>query len=277
MPPLSLADAAAQTGLTPQAIRDLAHTLLEKRPVVAIATDGNPAIAALNVLLGAVASPGGIVRKDGNVQPHVPAESVPNAIRAVLVDSTVPWEFAAHANAEVFRFAAWDGGGDSAGWLLPAPGFLEELTDVPTPPTSALHTYAVAQNLVATPTGVQGTAQFLLAVDSALPAVEKVIHARCEEIFRAQQGKVYGEHPHAVTQIDSAQHFEEQLRKGAVWIGEAPGSGKFRCELKEWPAENPVAPATNWATAWAPPVFPPLATKLYQESNLRKAPAGRQV
>ena len=71
----------------------------------------------------------------------------PGSLRAVLVDSTVPWEFAAPTDAEVFRFAAWDGGGNTAGWLLPAPGFLEELTDVPTPPTFSRETYAVAQNL----------------------------------------------------------------------------------------------------------------------------------
>jgi hypothetical protein len=276
MPRLSLAEAAAQTGLATEAIRDLSHTMMENRPVVVIAADGNPAIAALNVLLGAVATPGGIVRKRGEVQPHVPDDPVPESIRAVLVDSTVPWEFAAQANAEVFRFAAWDGGGDRAGWLLPAPGFLEELTDVPTSPTSALPTYAVAQNLVALPTGVQSAAQFLVKIDPTMPAVEKAIHARCGEIFRSRQGSVYGEHPIAVTKVDSAQHLEEQLRKGAVWMGEPPGPGKFRCELKEWPMENRVAPATSWATAWVPPVFPALATKLYQESNLREPPAGRR-
>ena len=195
----------------------------------------------------------------------------------MLVDSTVPWEFAAQTDAEVFRFAAWDGGGDRAGWLLPAPGFLEELTDVPTPPTSARETYAVALNLVAPPAEVQSAAQFLLQIDPTLPAVEKVIHARCEEIFRARQGTVYGEHPLAVAKIDSAQHLEEQLRKGAVWMGDPPGPGKFRCELKEWPVENRVAHATSWATAWVPPVLPALATKLYQESNLRELPAGRQA
>ena len=65
MPQLSLAEAAAQTGLTAEAIRDLARKMVENRPVVVIAADGNPAIAALNVLLGAVAAPGGIVRKQG--------------------------------------------------------------------------------------------------------------------------------------------------------------------------------------------------------------------
>ncbi|MGO8819378.1 MAG: hypothetical protein ACLQVG_32500 [Terriglobia bacterium] len=277
MPQITLPEAAAQTGLATEVIRDLAHTMVENRPVVVIATDGNPAIAALNVLLGAVASPGGIVRKTENVLPRVPAESVPRKIRAMLVDSTVPWEFAAPADTEAFRFAAWDGGGNTAGWLLPAPGFLEELTDVPTPPTSARATYAVVQNLAALPAGVQSAAQFLQNIDATLPAVDKVIHAHCEDIFRAQRGTVYGEHTLALNEIDSGQHFEEQLRKGAVWMGDPPGPGKLRCELKEWPADSHVAPATNWAAAWAPPILPALATKLYQESNLREVPAGRQA
>lgn len=276
MPQLSLAEAAAATGLSPEALRDLAQIMLENRPAVVIAADDNPAIAALNVLLGAVEAPGGIVRKRGDVPSHVPAGSLPGSLRAVLVDSTVPWEFAAPTHAEVFRFAAWDGGGNMAGWLLPAPGFLEELTDVPTPPTFSLATYAIAPNLVALPTEVRSAAQFLLQIDPDLPAVEKVIKARCEGIFRSRQGTVYGEHPIAVTKIDAAQHFEEQLRQGAVWVGDAPSSGKLRCELKEWPAENGVAHASNWATGWVPPVFPALGTKLYQESNLRELPAGRQ-
>jgi len=277
MPRLSLAEAAAQTGVSTEAIRELAQKMVENRPAVAIARDANPAIAALNVLLGTVSAPGGIVRKKGNAPPPVPAASVPGSLRAVLIDSTVPWEFAAPTGAEVFRFAAWDGGGNEAGWLLPAPGFIEELTDVPTPPTSARETYAVAVNLVAVPTEVQGAAQFLLQIDPTLPVVEKVIRARCEEIFRAREGILYAQHPVALAKIDSAQHLEEQLRNGAVWMNDPPGPGKFRCELKDWPAENRSSQATSWATAWAPPVLPTLATKLYQESNLRDAPAGRQA
>jgi anaerobic selenocysteine-containing dehydrogenase len=276
MPRLPLAEAAARTGLGAEAIRDLAQSMVENRPVVAIAADGNPAIAALNVLLGAVAAPGGIVRKRVDAPSRAPANPAPGSLRALLVDSTVPWAFAAQTDAEVFRFAAWDGGGDREGWLLPAPGFLEELTDVPTSPTSALESYAVALNLAALPTEVQTTAQFLRQIDPTLPAVEKLIHARCEEIFRSRQGTVHGEQPIAVAKLDTAEHLEEQLRKGAVWMGDSPRPGKFQCELKEWPMENRVSQATSWATAWVPPVFPALATKLYQESNLRELPAGRQ-
>jgi len=135
----------------------------------------------------------------------------------------------------------------------------------------------VALNLVALPKEVQNAAQFLRHIDPTLPAVEDVIHARCEEIFRARKGTLYGEHPIAVTKLDAAQHLEEQLRKGAVWMGDPPGPGRFRCELKDWPMENCPLHATSWATAWGPPVFPALATKLYQESNLREPVAGRQA
>jgi len=91
MPQLPLAEAAAQTGLSTDAIRELAHKIVEKRPAVVIAADGNPAIAALNVLLGGVGAPGGIVRKRGDVPSHGPADTVPGPLRAVLIDSTAPW------------------------------------------------------------------------------------------------------------------------------------------------------------------------------------------
>ncbi len=58
MPPLTLIDAAAQTGLTTDAIRDLARMIVVRPPVVVITGDDNPAIAALNVVLGAVGTCG---------------------------------------------------------------------------------------------------------------------------------------------------------------------------------------------------------------------------
>jgi hypothetical protein len=131
--------------------------------------------------------------------------------------------------------------------------------------------------MVASPAEVHNAAQFLLQIDPTLPAVEKVISARCQEIFRARHGTVYGEHPLALTKLDSAGHLEEKLRQGAVWMDDPTDPGKFRCELKEWPDGNRVSQATPWAADWVPPVFPPLATKLYQESNLRERPAGRQA
>lgn len=277
VPKITLEEAAAQTGLTAAEIRDLARTMVGNRPAVVIARDGNPAIAALNVLLGSIATSGGIVRKSEVVRSNASPATAIGSPRAVLVDSTVPWESVSQTDAEVFRFAAWDGGGNMADWLLPAPGFLEELTDVPAPPTFGVGTYAIALNLAVPPAEVKSAAQFLLQIDATLPTVEIVIRARCEELFRARKGAVYGERRTSAGQIDSAKNFEEQLRNGAVWVDDPPRLGQFKCQLKAWPTEPSVAHASNWAATWAPPVLPPLAAKLYQESNLRETPAGRKA
>jgi len=282
MPPITLAEAAEQTGLSTGVIVDLARTMVARPPVVAIANDDNPAIAALNVVLGAAGARGGIVRRSKYAESYTSAGADIDSARAVLIDSTVPWDFAPHTNAEVFRFAAWDGGSCTADWLLPAPGFLEELTDVPTAPASAIATYAVAPSLLKASPEVQSAAQFLNGIDPALMPVEKIIHTRCEDLFRGRAGTLQGQEATPVAKFASVQKLEEQLWKGAVWVGEPPRSVAFRCELKEWPATARSAHAVSWSSArwskaWRAPVLPPLASKLYLESSLREVPEGRNV
>ncbi len=276
-PSLTIEAAAITTGLTTDAIGDLAHTIVERQPALVIAQDSNPAIAALNILLGAVATPGGVVLKRKTSPSPVPLESGPGAYRAMLVDATVPWNVVPRTNAEVFRFAAWNGGGTEGDWLLPAPGFLEELTDVPAAPTSAVETYAVATNLLPQPEEVKNAAQFLAKIDSTLPAVGVLIQSHCEELFQAKLGTVFGEQTVHVAKFASAKKLEEQLRRGDVWFGEPPHASGFHCALKTWPAPTTGTSTSDWAATWLAPVFPPLAAKLYQESNLRDVPARRQV
>src|SRR5579863_5461204 len=221
LPLMTLAEAAGRTGLPEDAIRDLARMLVA-RPALAISRDENPAVAALNVVLGSVGKRGGIVRRSRSNSPYVAAEAaIPNA-RAVLIDSSVPWHWVPQTDAEVFRFAAWDGGPSKADWLLPAPGFLEELTDVPTAPTSAIETYAVAPAIVKAASDVRGAAQFLSSIDSTLTSVDKIIHLRCADLFRARAGTLHGKENTPVTNFASVQKLEEALQQGAVWAGEAP-------------------------------------------------------
>jgi len=277
MPPLTLVDAASQTGLTTDAIRDLARTIVAHPPAVAIANDDNPAIAALNVVLGAAGASGGIVRRSKPATSYVGADAAIPSARAVLIDSSVPWDFARQTDAEVFRFAAWDGGSSKADWLLPAPGFLEELTDVPTAPTSAIETYAVAPSLVKAPAEVQSAAQFLSSIDPTLTTAEKIIHARCEDLFRGRIGTLIGRDRTSVAKLDSVQKFEEQLWKGAVWVGERSRPDGLRCELQVWPTAATSARPESWSATWPAPVLPPLASKLYKESSLREPPERRNA
>ncbi len=275
LPALSLADAAGQTGLTEDAIRDLARTMIAQRPVVAVANRENPAVAALNVVLGAVGTAGGIVRKTKTARPYSSAETALPSARAVVIDASVPWDYVPQTDAEVFRFAAWDGGGSKADWLLPAPGFLEELKDVPTPPASATESYAIAPSLTKSLHETHGAAQFLASIDSALPTHEQIIHARCQNLFRLREGNLYAQEITPLAKIESAQKLEDQLSKGAVWMGTPSKSGMIRCERKEWPAFTAAIPAETWSESWATPVLPPLAPKLYQESSLREPPTRR--
>jgi hypothetical protein len=277
MPPLTLADAAMQTGLTTDAIRDLARTIAARPPAVAIASDDNPAIAALNVVLGAAGAHGGIVRRSKRTESYVSADAVISSVRAVLIDSSVPWDFVPQTDAEVFRFAAWDGGTSKADWLLPAPGFLEELTDVPTAPTLAIETYAVAPSLGKAPPELQSAAQFLGSINSTLSTTEKIIHARCKELFGGRTGALIGQEVTPVAKLASVQKLEEQLWNGAVWVGELLPPESLRCELKEWPAAGASAHPESWSTGWPEPVLPPLASKLYQESSLREPPEKRNA
>ncbi len=270
MPSMSLADAASQSGVAADAIRELARTITAQTPVVAIAGDENPAIAALNVLLGAAGSRGGIVRKSSSATSHPSAEAAIGSARAVVLDSSVPWNFEPATDAEVFRFAAWSGGQTKSDWLLPAPGFLEELTDVPSAPTSSIETYGVAPSLVKATHKTQSCAEFLASFDSSLVSAEKIIHARCAELFRARHGTIRSREEIAVAKVESGQKLEEHLSSGAVWVGEPASGESIRCALKQWPAADAGSPLESGG-GWRAPVMPTLATKLYQESGLREA------
>ena len=277
MPPRTLSDAASQTGLDSNAIRELARAIVEQAPLVAIASDHNPSVAALNVILGTVGARGGIVQRSTSARRAAPAEGPLTSARAVLIDSSVPWEFVPETNAEIFRFAAWDGGSSKADWLLPAPGFVEELIDIPTAPTSGIETYAIAPALSKAPHTTHSSWQFLVAIDPSLDTPEKVMHTHCAELFRNRKGTLHASEETALVKIASAEKLEEQLSQGSVWIGEPARPNNFRCDLEEWPADAVSQTASGFSASWSPPVMPPLASKLYEESNLRGTTQGRSA
>ena len=274
VPAMALVDAASQTGLEANAIRELARAIVAHAPVVAIASDHNPSVAALNVVLGSVGASGGIVQRSTSGRSTASAEGAFASARAVLIDSTVPWEFVPETSAEVFRFAAWDGGSNKADWLLPAPGFLEELTDIPTAPTSGIETYAIAPALAKASHTTHSGWQFLVAVDPSLSTPDKIIHSRCAELFRNRKGTLHATEETPLVKIASAEKLEEQLSQGAIWTGDATRPS-LRCSLKEWPAEVVSQAGHGFPIEWSPPVMPPLASKLYEESNLRGMTQGR--
>ena len=277
VPSTTLAASAAQTGISIERIRELARIMVAKTPALVVARDDDPAVAALNVLLGSLGKRGGVLRHSERVKPYVAAESALGNPRAVLIDASVPWDFVPQADAEIFRFAAWYGGATKADWLLPAPGFLEELTDLPTAPGCSARTYGIAPALLKATSEVQSAAHFLCSLDGSLPTTAKIIDVRCEDQFRRREGNVYAQDITAMGKFSSVQSFKEQLWKGAVWAGEPSLSKDFPCRLNEWPAPTGAASPESWATEWSPAVMPPLASKVYQESGLRKSSSRRNA
>lgn len=271
MPSLRMAEAVAQSGLSIEVIKDLARMLVTRRKTLVITQDANPAVAALNVVLGSVGIQGGIVRSSKNNAPVIAAEQNISNARALLIDASVPGNFVPRTDAEVFRFAAWDDGSNTADWLLPAPGFLEETNDVPTAPGSAVETYAIATSLVRATCDVRSAARFLADVDSSAVPAEKIIPQRCRNLYQKRLGFVHGLDVIPLSKFASAEKFEEALRGGGVWIGETP-TASLRCALKEWPSSAPASEIENWASRWSVPVLPTLASKLYLESTLRESP-----
>ena len=275
LPPVRVADSAAQAGLSPEEIRELARVIATNSPTLVIASNDNPSIAALNVLLGSVGARGGIVRRSGIGTVARSCEASVQKPRAVVIDASVPWEFVPQMDGEVFRFAAWDGGPTNADWLLPAPGFLEELTDVPTATGCSIETYAVAAKLLEPASEIRGAAQFLADLDPHLTPAEKIIDARCEGLLRRRTGFVHAIDATPIRNFDSVQKLKDQLWNGAVWAGEPAPPGNLRCELKGWPHEQASGRAAAWDDAWTAPVMPTLATKLFREADLREIPGRR--
>lgn len=272
VPPMSMAEAAARSGVTIDRINEVARVLVSQRPTLVIARDANPGVAALNVLLGSVGAGGGIARRSKQNRRMLSVDQQISNTRAVLMDASVPWDFFPRTDAEIFRFAAWDGESNSADWLLPAPGFLEAETDVPSAPGSDIESYGIATKLVNETSDVRSAAEFVSNLDSSLVSTEKIIHQRCQDLWQKRVGVVHGQELRPVAQFASSQKLEEELRKGSVWLGQRLPQEGFRCELTGWPADPGADFVRDWTSGWNVPVLPALSSKVYIESSLRESP-----
>jgi len=270
LPDATVSEVALRTGLDISTIRELARMIVAQQPAMAISNNNAPSIAALNVVLGAVGERGGIVRRSRAAKSYQDAEAPISSARAVVLDASVPWSFIPKTDAEVFRFAAWNGGPTKADWLLPAPGFLEELSDVPTAPTASVETYAVAPAITQAPHTTRSCAAFLASADPSLTSAEKVIHKRCADLYRARVGALHSHQQVPVARLETDSQLEEQLWNGSVWVGEPASGESILCALKKWPADDADSPVDSHQS-WSVPVMPALATKLYQESGLRES------
>lgn len=276
------------TGLKAEEIASVARELHAGAPAVAIGggevagplgAEAETAIAALNVLLGAVGREGGIVARgalaaDGEgLAPVTPVEeAAAGSIGVLLIESATagaaqPWKAIASRLAPealvVVMSPYQTGYAGFAQAQVATPAFLEALDEAPTAPGAARQSYALAPAVLEAPETAITPAAFLALVAAEAgwaglteATTETAIKARAAAIHTAKRGSVFAiedasETP--LTGIESADALYDKLAAGAVWVDTAPATAQLKPALPGATGEQrqrllaaaatPVAPA----------------------------------
>jgi menaquinone reductase, molybdopterin-binding-like subunit len=302
------------TGIPAARIEQLAHQLSEGAPAVVVGggdAAGGPlgdeeelAIAALNVLIGAVGRPGGLLARPSPVENgRSLAEAAPHSIGALVVDRgqggpVIPWDLIdgkLAPGAVVVSLAAFHTGeARRADFVVPVPAYLECVEAAGTPCDATAATFSVCASLLEAPGFVvppeRFAAQLAEAFGVASPGtIEDVLKARAAAIHASRRGTVFSYKDGSskpLSEVASADALLKLLTGGACWkdqdatpqfpIGATlPGAdnshlrdafrGRFVASAAMPLAMLPFAdPAATGEDALSP-----LLTKLYQESGLR--------
>lgn len=289
--------------------RHLAETLVNNRPAAVVA-DGDPAngpvapairtlAAAVNVLLG---SPG-----EGGFQPraeaalpagwepvaaHSLAEVPDGSVHTLLVDeplpgATLPWPLVQCklAREALVIAGSWSASAAArfAEIALPTPVYLETAQDAAPAPDSCAARFQVSRALLAPPAGAVEPLSLIAQLAGHEATSASVLAARAAAILATKRGSLVkpGEpEPAATGKIATGGEFWQALEAGAAWEGEWEGKIPQAARLlPEGTALAPligaVAPRRTRVPGWRPAAASPLLAKLWQESELRKAPGAR--
>jgi hypothetical protein len=264
---------AAGTGaaLPPDAVR----YIRDRGPMLAISGGGfssadEQAIAALNQ--GST----GIIRRGEPSVAATPLTEVPDGSIEVLIIDHGP--LGGSVPIETLRSKLQPGGivvsltpyrvgaAAHAHFLIPAPAFGESLDEVGTPWDAAVPSYSVAPALTAARAGTIHPLDLLHRVTGGSGSPDSLIRARVDSLFTRQSGEIFeldGRTTKKVTEFKSAGDLWKAFSAGACWISSAAKPRPARLAYQSRQAEAARLNGT-------PAVVPPLFTKLYQESKLRR-------
>lgn len=258
--------AAEITGLKAAQMIETARALRAGAPAMAIGggdwagplgRETELAIAALNILLGAVGREGGLVARRA-LPPDLPGmapvtgleEASLGSIDILLIEAATAgaarsWQAIAsrlRPEALVVALSPYDSGyAARANAVVATPACLEAIEEAPTAPGAARHSYALAPAVLEAPETAIGPAEFIALVagkagwaELAGATTESVCKTRAAAIQAAQRGSVFtladgAESP--VTEFASADELYAKLAAGAVWIDEAPSPGAPKLAL----------------------------------------------
>lgn len=300
---LSLERAAAAAGVDAERLAEVARALAAGVGAVAVGggalgEEEQTAIAAINVLIGAVGRPGGIVTRRETAGPGGRLEEVADGsldallVEAAALDADIAPALLRRKLAPggilVALTAHRDALAAEADAVIPAPAYLEAWSDLPAPWDAPAAGYAVAAPLLPAPAHAVDPAAFIGRLAGAEVSSEGLIRTRAAAIHKAGRGTLFapGQEAKAVSAF-SAEDFWRALSASACWTDDAvPQSpprgvtllaegGEARLEAVFEGRWKPAAGLPLALLAFtngevpASHVAPPLETKLYQESDLR--------
>ncbi|HTX99332.1 MAG TPA: hypothetical protein VMG09_04885 [Bacteroidota bacterium] len=243
------------TGIEPAKIVSVARMMVEKKPTIVLAggdAGAGPydellqrATVALNVALGSVGTPGGILTRTtspwesmakGTLAPPVSLTDVTDhSIDILLVDAAedgcwLPWPVIDRklkpVNALVVSLSPFDAGlARHADIVIPTSAPLEQWEDVPAPVDAPQTGFALSAPLMAAPEGTITAADVIrrlslgtgAGIDGAAPL--DVIKDHVKMLYDQKRGAVQtGSTRVAVKDIASADALFEQLGNGGAWF-----------------------------------------------------------
>ncbi len=223
----SPADASEQTGISADKIVGIARELASRKPSLVLA-GGNPGSGPfsqqeqtifmdLNVLLGAIGTRGGLVRRnelpaplDSKFQEETPLDNIPDDfIKVLIMDASEsgnvhPWrtikqKLVTDEPLVVSLSPYFAGVAVHADYIIPAPTFLESFGDIPTPPTYPSASYSVSAPVLRKPENVNEPVDVIrkistlagIGLRTEIPSAEGLLKNRVEKIFMQRKGFVF--------------------------------------------------------------------------------------
>ncbi|HEX9655043.1 MAG TPA: molybdopterin-dependent oxidoreductase, partial [bacterium] len=317
------------SGLTAARVFATAFDIARNKPVVVIADgdagagplakDERMAIAGLNILLGCVGGEGGVgLRREVPTPVEFQREMAPlsdisevadHSLRLLIIDAAESG--CAIPNALIEKKLAKDAVvvglspyfcelSRLANYLIPAPGFLESLQDVPPAIDARVASFSIAAALFAPSASVTEPVTFLakLAAAAGIDFYNEMTASGLEEFLKRQVAAIHLSGRGKMFVAESSQYSSvadispdemwEQLLAGGCWLDSEMGTkslpefsflrksgkGLERLTTDRGPIETSneyplLLMPYGWRGATANSQISPLLTKLFQESDLR--------
>ncbi|MGB7623216.1 MAG: molybdopterin-dependent oxidoreductase [Terriglobia bacterium] len=338
-------EAAGITGVSPDRIIATARSLAQRAPAIVMGggdPGGGPlgqeeetALAGLNLLLGSVGRIGGIVSRrdvpDGLIHstskaaPPTEISNVPDrSIRVLILDAAesgnvIPWALLEKKlvpqGAVVVSLSSYlTGLTRHAGYIIPAPTYLESLQDVPAPADATTASFSLSPPLMAAPAGATEPFELVRRVANAagVPFIEEAnaktfedhLKRRVEAIHNSKRGHIFNYSDGktvSIAEVGTADQLWKILFEGGCWVDseteikpmpnfsllgraqnnferlQVAGQGRFSKAPGPVAAFGFVLMPFGWRGATGNGQLSPLMTKLYQESGLRKLSGQAEV